>query len=458
MNLPNFFLADQPPEAALTEQIVREGCLTLKRNRARNLESFATGRLIEVLGLVARSWLEPDNPFRQLALDLSPAQTGFSQKILAKGLDAFFEQVTPAALEALLVQDLGHGNRLEAFVATEAEQHLDRRSMAAGPELLVHVSAGNLPCPAMMSLILGLLARSAQFLKCATGTSSIPRLFGHSIHAAEPKLAACMEIAEWAGGKRPELESVLYAEADALTATGSDQTLAAIRAGLPPKLRFLGYGHQVSFGFIDRDALSRFQLPKLAAAAAQDVVMWDQQGCLSPHVFYVEEGGASNAAVFAEALAGELDRLEPLEPRGPIRAADAALIQTSRDLYHVRASYSDATRLWTSTGSSAWTVVWEADPLFQASILNRFVYVKSAPSLAAVLQSADRVRGHVSTVGLAAPGPRMEELTRALARWGVGRICPIGQMQRPPLCWRHDGRPALAELIRWTDWEGTRGT
>ena len=53
----------------------------------------------------------------------------------------------------------------------------------------------------------------------------------------------------------------------------------------------------------------------------------------------------------------------------------------------------------------------------------------------------------------AAPGGRLEHLATELARWGVTRICPIGQMQNPPLTWRHDGRPSLADLVSWTDWE-----
>ena len=40
-----------------------------------------------------------------------------------------------------------------------------------------------------------------------------------------------------------------------------------------------------------------------------------------------------------------------------------------------------------------------------------------------------------------------------LARMGVHRVCPIGQMQRPPLSWHHDGRPNLADLVQWTDFE-----
>jgi hypothetical protein len=55
-----------------------------------------------------------------------------------------------------------------------------------------------------------LLTRSAQFMKCASGAALLPRLFAHSIYQADPKLGACLEIAEWRGGDR-ELEAGLFA-------------------------------------------------------------------------------------------------------------------------------------------------------------------------------------------------------------------------------------------------------
>ena len=76
-----------------------------------------------------------------------------------------------------------------------------------------------------------------------------------------------------------------------------------------------------------------------------------------------------------------------------------------------------------------------------------------AASLTDALQGADRVRGQVSTVGLLASESRRRDLVAELARWGVSRICPIGKMQDPPLTWRHDGRPTLADLVTWADWE-----
>ena len=63
------------------------------------------------------------------------------------------------------------------------------------------------------------------------------------------------------------------------------------------------------------------------------------------------------------------------------------------------------------------------------------------------------IRGKVSTVGIAVPEEKVQEIATQLARWGATRVCPLGQMQNPPLTWRHDGRPALGDLITWTDLE-----
>jgi len=88
-------------------------------------------------------------------------------------------------------------------------------------------------------------------------------------------------------------------------------------------------------------------------------------------------------------------------------------------------------------------VVYEADPHFSKSCLHRFIYVKAVANLSEALHGADAMRGKVSTVGLAADEEEVKDIAKALARWGATRVCPLGQMQNPPLTWRHDGRPAL---------------
>lgn len=453
MNLPNYFLADLPPEATLSPAMIEEACRTLKRNREQYLLHRSSDGMVKVLCEVAEGWLEPENPFRKSALELGPAETGFSRETLAKGLDNFFRQFTPENFHALFIQELGDAKRLDKFVSTRPEESSNRAAMAVGPEFLVHIAAGNFPNPTLMSIALGLLTRSAQFVKCASGSAFLPRLFAHSIYDADPKLGACLEMATWPGGNT-DLENALFAEADCVTATGSDETLAEIRKRLPVKTRFLGYGHRVSFGFVTHEALSGSRAKKVIAAAADDVVAWNQLGCLSPHVFYVETGGDTMPMRFAELLAEELEWREAVEPRGNLPPGVAINIASRRAIYEVRAAHSpETTRHWCSKNSTAWTVVFEADARFQVSCLNRFIYVKPVKDLAEALHHADEVRGKVSTVGVAAPEGKLHELAAQLAHWGATRVCPLGRMQNPPLTWRHDGRPALGDLIAWTDLE-----
>jgi Acyl-CoA reductase (LuxC) len=452
MNLPNYFLADLPPEATLSPAMISEACQTLKRNREHYLAHRSTQSLVNFLSELAENWLEPEFRFRKFALE-NAKTVGFSQPTLERGLDNFFKQFMRENFHVLLVQEFGDAKRLDAICATSVEEKCARAAIVSAPEFLVHICAGNIPNPTLTNIVFSLLLRSAQFVKCASGSTFLPRLFAHSIYDADPKLGACLEIAEWRGGNL-DLENALFAEADCVTATGSDETLDEIRRRLPLKTKFLGYGHRVSFGFVAHEVLRGSRAKKIVSAVADDVVAWNQLGCLSPHVIYVQSGSEVSPEHFAQLLAEELERREELEPRGEISAQHAAAIASRRGIYEVRAAHSpEHTQHWCSKDSTAWTVIFEADARFQLSCLNRFIYVKPVADLKTALENADNVRGKISTVGIAAPEEKIAELALQLARWGATRICPLGQMQNPPLTWRHDGRPALGDLVTWTDLE-----
>jgi hypothetical protein len=452
MTLPNYFLADLPQGTTFSVDMIREACLSLKRNRRQYLSARRTQSLVRALCLTAENWLDDEYPLRRIALEQGPAHTGFPRATLIAGLDAFFKKLNGEALEALLLQELGHLQRLDSMSAPPTEHRTQRLALAAGPELLVHITGGVVPDPVLHSIVLGVLMRSAQFVKCARGTSFIPRLFAHSLRQTEPKLGACIEIAEWPGGTE-DIERELFSQAQCVTAMGSDATLAAIRAKLPARVRFVGYGHRVSFGFITRDALGGWRFKKIVHAAVDDVVAWNQLGCLSPHVFYVEDPATGDAERFASQLAIELAHRESSDPRGDVHTETASRITLMRGFYEVRQAHGLQTRQWASAGSTAWTVIYEADARFQVSCLNRFIYVKAVASLKDALEGADRLQGQVSTVGLGATEGEREDLATQLAHWGVTRVCELGRMQHPPITWRHDGRPALGDLVTWTDWE-----
>ncbi len=452
MHLPDYFLADLPPEATLTPAILKEACDTLRRNRVHYLAHRSIQSLIGTFVRIGANWMDPDYPLRKFALQYGPAATGFPSRTLQRGLESFFSQMTTENFEALLSQDFGDARKLDQPSPIPAEQLTRRSSMVTAPEFMFHITAGNLPIGAFSTILLGMLLRSAQLVKCGTGAAFLPRLFAHSIYEVEPKLGACLEIAEWRGGSAA-LEECCIQSADCVTATGSDETIAALRQRVPERKRFLGYGKRVSFGFVSAAALSRRNEAQVVSNAAMDVIAWNQLGCLSPHVVYVENGGGLSPEQFAESLAAELARLEIVEPRGEVPGEVAAVIASRRSLYELRASASDETRLWGSSNSTAWTVVYEADARFQLSCLHRFIYVKGVKDLAEALRHCDAIRDRVSSVGIAVAEEQKPVLVAELARWGVPRVCPLGSMQRPPLTWRHDGRPSLGDLVTWTDWE-----
>ncbi len=451
MDLPNYFLADLPPEATLSPVMISEACQTLKRNREQFLAKRSLQSMVNFFVALAENWLEPEFPFRKFALEKAPA-IRFSRATLERGLDNFFKQLTKENFRTLLLQEFGDGTGVMSEPANAATSSRTVHWWRA-PEFQVHITAGSIPNPAFTSIIFGLLTQSAQFLKCASGSSFLPRLFAHSIYDADPKLGACLEIAKWRGGNH-HLENALFAEADCVTATGSDETLEEIRKKIPLRTRFLSYGHRVSFGFIAGEVLTGSRTKKVVAATADDVVAWNQLGCLSPHVIYVQAGGDTATEHFAQLLADELERREASEPRGEIPAEESAAIASRRAIYEIRAAHSpETTRHWRSKDSTAWTVIFEADARFQVSCLNRFIYIKPVSDLKAVLENADAVRGKISTVGIAVPDEMVAEVAMQLARWGAARICPLGQMQNPPLTWRHDGRLPLGDLVTWTDLE-----
>jgi hypothetical protein len=144
---------------------------------------------------------------------------------------------------------------------------------------------------------------------------------------------------------------------------------------------------------------------------------------------------------------------EKEDARGPVSLEEQSEIVALRKDFAFRAAVSadgaDAPACWESPGSTAWTVLYDPEPQFMASCLNRVIYVKPMPD--DVPKAVLRVYKHLSTVGI---HPATPENAARVTLTGASRICPIGEMQFPPLTWHHDAQPVLAPLVHWVDFEG----
>jgi hypothetical protein len=181
------------------------------------------------------------------------------------------------------------------------------------------------------------------------------------------------------------------------------------------------------------------------------VVCWDQQGCYSPQVFFVQRGGPVQPLEFAQRLASELAALASKFARRTLTLEEAASIAGWRE-QHEFESLRQAGHRVLGDATQAFTVVYaEAPHTLQPSPLNRCVLVVAVDSLHDVMALIAPQRANLQTVGLAAAPEELLVLGEALGQAGVTRICALGAMTSPEAGWHHDGRFSLLDLVRMVD-------
>ncbi len=434
---------------ALTADQLRHQIAALRDAQRRHLRDRPVRDVVAAIDGVARRLLDPRDALRARAVDLVAAATGLSAPMTAHVLDRMAEDWRSEALLPLLEDEFGGADALDHFAAA-GEPGLRRR--AIGPEVTFHVFSGNVPGVSVTSLIRALLVKSASLAKTAAGEPILAPLFARALAEVDPGLGACLAVTYWKGGSE-ELEEIALNEADAVIAYGGHPAIQSLRERTPPRTPFLGYGHHVSFAVIGREALQSDRASRVAAAAALAVATFDQHGCVSPHLIYVEEDGERTPAEWARLLGDELARLEHTLPRGTLSTGEIVAIQNARAEAEFGQLAGSGHALHASSGGTEWTVILEPDAEFRASCLNRLVRVCPVASLDRIPELVARFGPALQTVGFEGSPARFTGVAEQLARLGATRLTTLERMPWPPPGWRHDGRPPLADLVRWCDWE-----
>jgi hypothetical protein len=405
------------------------------------------GEVASVLGAVAERFLDPEDELRREALELLPPTAGLSPEMAARVLDGMAADWRGRKLERLLELDLGGGAVLDGFVPDGA----GRSCRALGAPLSVHVCAGTVPGVSVTSMVRALLVKSAVLLKPGSGDVVLPVLFRRGLETSDRSLAAAAAVVYWPGGAGEPLEDIAIHDADLVVVYGGEDSVLAVRARAAGTTPVVAYPHRVSFAVVGSRPFADGTLKSTAEAAARAVALFDQRGCVSPHLFYVlgDEGGA---LPFAEALAEKLQDLEVELPAADLDVPSAAALQQLRGTAELVAA-SGRARLWRGAGT-AWTVVWDLEPRFEPSCLGRTVRVKSVQSVQALLELVGPFHRHLQTVGAAGlEGATLSALAEGLARLGPVRVAPLDAAPWPPPWWHHDGMGPLASMVRWSDLE-----
>jgi hypothetical protein len=417
------------------------------RQRQRDyLWQLRIDQIAELIGWAINRWLDPFSPYLYQAERLISTWTGYPRAAVRKGLGGWLGTLRTENLRRVLDDELGDPSVLDGFQPRNAGVGWTR---AVGPELVSHSFAGNVPGLPAQSLVAALLAKSASLGKVASDEPIFAPLFARSLAEVDQRLGECVAVSYWPGDSPASRQS--FEQADLVVAYGSEATIDGIRRALPTGRRLIAYGHKLSFGIVGRELLTPANLDEVADRAGYDVVRFDQQGCLSPHLFYVEAGGIVEPRTFAEALAASLATWQVRMPRGRLDSDERARAAALRREHRFRAATTGGTVF--DDDSQEWAVLFDTNPTFAASCLNRHVWVKPLPDAAELGQLLAPVRRYLQTAGVAFDAPRQVAVAELLADAGLDRVCPIGQMGDPPATWHHDGRFNVLDFLRFTDLE-----
>jgi hypothetical protein len=375
--------------------------------------------VLDALAAVVDAWLAPASPWLERAVATLPAATGFSPAMIRHALPTMLEPLRQPALHDLVERQAGA-----------------RR----GPPLILHVLPGNLPGLAAIPAALSLAVGSAALLKPGRGDRAFPALFIESIAARDAALADCLAAAYWPGDDRASGDAALGA-ADLVVAAGDDTTIADLARRT--RGRFIGHGHRLSFAVVSR-TLAADQAT--AAALAADVAIWDQRGCLSPQLCFVE-GDRDAAVAFADHLAAALFSLATDLPPAHLALGDRLAIRRVRDAAEWATFDGERAVVHAAADEAAGTVIVEPRAALSASPLGRTIRVMPIASFAALEALLAPHRAILEGVGLAAPEEHWPLLAARLDACGAHLVSRPGAMQRPPLDWRQGGRPRLADWL-----------
>jgi hypothetical protein len=303
---------------------------------------------------VAARFADPADPLHCAARATLPAYTGYSEamvEVTLGALDMWALEQFPAAFQLLPTLEAATDWQVMENLPGRLRFYHDRPSPISWdrlwrrgsaplfdppslPELVVGYGAGNVPGTALLIAFLALTTTLAGGPAPVTVVKNSRRepiftpLVLTALESVDPDLVAATAVLIW-DYEDSKIQEQLLGQADLAIAAAGDATIDQIgrvlnRAGAG---RFHAHGHKVSFSAIEHRVLEHgLCIPEegtplldvVTLLAALDSVFWDQHGCLSSRIHFVEAGGKGHhsALEYAARLAEQLRALAAWLPRG----------------------------------------------------------------------------------------------------------------------------------------------
>jgi len=385
--------------------------LAFARLRESLRQTISPDRIAAALSLTCERWRSRSFEARRETLSLAARASGFSPALLDESLDALLKPFHPAAFESLAAR------------------------LVTRPQLLGFIMPGNVIGAGLHEVCQALIGGAAIVLKTSIGEPHFFAALVRTLREIDPQVGSRIAVRNWSRSDTDRTAAMKQA-CDRVVAFGTDESIAALDSGAG----LIAFGSRASGAIValDCDAVVTADL------VARDVALFEQRGCLSAHHVFVEDSHPGVARDFAAELAAALDRFAKQFPPPialPLQAA--AAIRSARENARWRRLGGRDVAMWEGEGLG-WTVIYDGAADFRTSPCYRTVYVSPFRNLADLGRRLAPAAGRLEAFAIA-PG-LLAEARAHLESIGVSYLAAPGEMQSPPLEWRH-GRGALLDLF-----------
>lgn len=348
--------------------------------------------------------------------------------------ELYLGEVTVAKLESWVQQELG-------CVDGSWRNH----------DLVLHIISGNTNHAGLQSVLRALLVGGKHKIK-------LPSQGADQVESCLVNLPAELQLdVNWSRVLNPEWLST----ATVVVAYGSDETMQEIQLQLTTQQSFIGHGHKVGMAYVDMTvSQASDDLSEIAECLVKDVVAFNQQGCLSLQVVYVQ-GSSELRLLLAQEVAATFakldDKLNDKEAAHSLDSQELARVAYAREAFSLKSLIENSEcQLWSSDiKQSMWTVAMDNQMAVEQLMGDCWLWIKpwddSIKSELEFLAAAQLDGSHLSS--LAIYPYEQSYINRFSSQswgrvWNRGwdRVCKLGELQAPPLDWKQGNRANLLDL------------
>jgi hypothetical protein len=411
--------------------------------------------IVDFLAELGKRLRLEDNAYLQESFALALRAGGLAEPILRDVYDSLPSAFDGKALTEMVERTIGI-RYLDGWVPAPGDDaHV--RVRAVGTRQL-HITAGNVPTVAALTIIRGALTKSDVLIKSPSNDPLTANAIAHTmidLDASNP-VTKHLAIAYWKGGDEAmEQQIVRTSRIDKITAWGGMSSVKHIQKFLTPGIDLTALNPKFSMSVVGKEALASEEAMEEAAIGIAVVSgLYNQTACSNTRLVYVEsetdDESLERVVAFGSKIVAAYAKLPPVmstpaaAPNDELEAEMAA-IELEDDFYHVEGN--------TITGGVVVSRFSDRVDFYQ-QLNNRVVNLVPTADLMEVVKWCDDT---TQTVGIYPEGLR-DKMLDPLSLAGVQRVISLEggdamqifhESHTLPPGMPHDGIEPLRRNVRW---------